>query len=80
MNLFFSPNGVITCLYSEEIPLLKIGRLNIKRFTKVEPNQTSTGWQVKNMKGKILFSDPSKQTCLWWEEKYFNERMRNATY
>jgi hypothetical protein len=75
MNLFISPNGIITCLYSEQIPLAKIGRLKIKRFTKVEFNSVTGKWEVLE-KGRSIFSNVSRETCLTWERNYFNKTMR----
>ncbi len=76
MNLYFQPDGTVTCLYSEELPLAQIGKLDIKRFTTVEPDSDSVAWVVKDMQGMILFSSLSKTICLAWEESYFNQTMK----
>jgi hypothetical protein len=72
MNLFISPNGIITCLYSEQIPLAKIGRLKIKRFSNVEFNTKSGKWEVLKS-GRAIYRNVLRGNCLKWEVNYFNK-------
>jgi len=70
--LTFQPSGIVTGLYTEAIPLAKLGVLTIRRLTQIEFNGTSQQWEVKDRTGDILFSDPSRTRCLQWEHRQFN--------
>ncbi len=37
MQLLIEPNGVIRCVYDEQLDLLSLGRLSIQRGSHVEP-------------------------------------------
>jgi hypothetical protein len=75
MNLFINTDGSITCLYSEQIPLAKLGKLKIKRFSNVEFNTKFGKWEVLKS-GKAIYANVSREKCLAWEHKYFEKTMR----
>jgi hypothetical protein len=77
MDIYFNPDGSFACLYSEELPLAKLGKLSIKRFTTVEPVEDSPVpmWQVRTNNGEMLYENPSRINCLAWEEEYFRKEM-----
>ena len=50
------------------IDLRQIGRLSCRRASVVEFNLETQLWEVRTPEfGIVLFSNPSRQTCLDWE-------------
>jgi hypothetical protein len=39
MEVVISPEGLVRCLYGEELDLLRLGRVTIRRGSYVEPDQ-----------------------------------------
>ena len=67
-----TPEGIVTGLYTEAIPLGAIGALSITRLTEIEFNDSTQEWEARDRTGKILFSHLSRQRCLDWEHRRFN--------
>ena len=67
-----TPDGIVTGLYTEMIPLGAIGALSITRLTEIEFNGSTQEWEARDGIGKVLFSNPSRQRCLEWEHQEFN--------
>jgi hypothetical protein len=65
-------NGTATCLHTELIDLHSIGRLQITRATTIEFNNQSQCWEVKNLKGTVLYFNRSRSACLSWEHQELN--------
>jgi hypothetical protein len=57
--LTFRPDGTITGLYAELIPLDEIGELEISRATSIEFNNTQQVWEVRNEKGDVIYQHRS---------------------
>lgn len=73
--LYFSPNGNGRALYNETVDLSAIGRLSIKRATRIEFSDRAQAWRVYPTRGrKALFSSPSREACLEWEQQYLEAR------
>ena len=70
--LKFDPTGNGHCLYTEAIDLSLLGALEIVRASSIEFNNATQHWEIKSPEGMLLFSDPSRQACLDWEQQYFN--------
>jgi len=70
--LKFDATGTGHCLYTEAIDLSSLGALEIVRASRIEFNNGSQQWEVRNAGGNLLFTDASRQTCLDWEHQYFN--------
>jgi hypothetical protein len=68
----FDPAGNGHCLFTETIDLSALGTLEILRASTIEFNNTSQVWEVKDARGVLLFSHPSRSTCLDWEYQHFN--------
>jgi hypothetical protein len=68
--ILFGPAGTARCLYSELIDLRRLGRLRLRRATRIEFNEDTQQWDVLPAKGvgKALFSAPARSECLAWEE------------
>lgn len=77
--IHISEDGTARCLWTEEMPLHEIGRLEIKRASTVEFNPDSQQWEVRLMGSKgIDFSHPSRAVCIAWEVETLNKRLAGA--
>lgn len=74
MNLFFHPDGTAACLHSEAIPLQSLGTLTVRRASWIDFNQSRQSWEVRldPKDNHPVFSSPNRDTCLQWEEKFFD--------
>lgn len=70
--LKFDPAGNGHGLFTEAIDLSSLGALEIVRASSIEFNNVTQQWEVRNAAGGLLFSHPSRQTCLDWEHQFFN--------
>lgn len=70
-TLVFAPDGIAHGLYTEAIDLTKLGRLTVKRASRVEFNEQFQCWQVRTVRGRLIFSAPTRQQCLDWEQQHF---------
>jgi hypothetical protein len=66
--LTFDHSGQGACLYSELIDLTQIGALQIRRASTIEFNNDSQRWELKNLKGKVVFFSKFRNACLAWEQ------------
>ena len=71
--LTFAPDGEGHCLYTEAIELAAIGRLTLRRATTVEFDSQTQQWEVRDATGVLLHADPSREACLDWEHRHFNQ-------
>ena len=71
--LSFLPNGEGRCLYTEAIELHAIGTLSISRATNIEFDAASQQWEVRDAGGALLHTHPSREACLEWEHRHFNQ-------
>lgn len=69
--LTFNADGTGFGLYTEQIDLTLVGRLRVRRATRIEFEEKHQSWQVRTPGGRLLFSAPTRQRCLDWEEAYF---------
>jgi hypothetical protein len=60
-------NGEARCLYTELIDLSSMGSLEIQRASNIEFNNQTQRWEVKDLQGHILHTDPCRAECLAWE-------------
>jgi hypothetical protein len=73
INLSFDPSGTGTCFFTEAIDLHRIGTLEITRASTIEFNAHSQAWEVRNLDNQVLYSNPSRQLCLEWEQHHHNQ-------
>ena len=71
VTLVIRPTGKIQGLYTELLDLTRLGRLTLRRISRIEFNHRRQRWQVLNQKGKRLFSASTRQACLDWEQQHF---------
>lgn len=70
--LNFHPSGTVWGLYTEVFDLRVLGPMRIFRATHIQFNQRKQVWEVKDTNRNVLFSNPSRQTCLNWELERLN--------
>ena len=67
--LRFDAKGMVGCLYTEAIDLRSLGKLEITRATDIVFNDAIQQWETRHTTtGEVLFSDPSRASCLAWEQ------------
>lgn len=69
-------DGSMTALYDDSLNMAQEGDLSVERLSHVEFDPALNGgeWYVEDAKtGKILYSNQSRELCLKWERKHFNE-------
>jgi hypothetical protein len=76
VTLHVMPDGMITCLHSDAVPLNELGRVSMKRASTVEFNPASQKWEVV-MEGesRVRFRHASRGTCLEWERTFVDKRI-----
>ena len=62
--------GVVECLYTEAVDLSLLGKLSIARATDIAFDDAAQQWKVRDMAGRELFGNGSRQTCLDWERTH----------
>jgi hypothetical protein len=69
----FKDDGTAHCLWTEAVPLHELGHLEITRASTIEFNNNNQQWEVRDLRNTLLFSDPSRETCLAWEQQHIME-------
>lgn len=78
-SITFTPDGTGRALYTEAIDLGRLGRLSIRRATRIEFDNSAGVWKVYMPYGRFaLFSSPSRQACLDWETQYLETQENHA--
>lgn len=75
MTIVFTPEGQARCVYTEQIDLRQLGKLDIKRATTIEPHLN--GWKATILdapKGNYFYA-PTRQQCMDWEVQYLESRL-----
>lgn len=66
---FQADGGLIDCLYTEAIDLRELGKLQVTRATDIRFDEPSQQWEVHEAASdRVLFSNPSRDECLAWEQ------------
>ena len=74
-TLFCQPDGTVRGLYSEAVCLGLLGLLRVTRASSVEFDSTLQMWRVFDADGRSLFASESRETCLGWEQEFFNQQL-----
>jgi hypothetical protein len=74
MQLMIRPNGIIECVYGEELDLGQLGSLSITRGSHVEPDATGH-WtaDLSPVNGPMLGPFSNRSDALAAERKWLNE-------
>ena len=70
ITLHVQEDGTVCGLYTEAIDLAALGNLRIERASSIEFDNPSQLWRVFDRRGRCVFSDPSREACLGWEQAY----------
>ena len=76
--LIIAPDGTARCLWTEALPLHKLGRLDIQRAFSVEFDNQAQAWRVFDPAGECLYCSPSREICLAWEQKHLSWVLENT--
>ncbi len=77
-TLCFRSDGTVQGLYTEVIDLRALGQLRVTRATSIEFDHPCQVWRVFDPGGQMLYSSPSRQLCLEWEQKHLNNVLVQA--
>ena len=69
-SLTFDADGTARGLYTEVIDLHKLGRLSIRRISRIEFDDQAQVWRVFDLSGDCLFAHGSRQVCIDWEREH----------
>ncbi|WP_054692445.1 hypothetical protein [Syntrophomonas palmitatica] len=69
-SIFLRPDGTIEGLYTDAIPLQKLGKLTVTRATTVEFDDARQEWLVALPDGQEIYSNASREVALEWEKTY----------
>ena len=72
--IVFTPTGQGRCLHTDLIDLSQLGTLTIERASRVEFDNHLQAWRVRDLSGFPLFTAPTRQQCLDWEQQYFESK------
>jgi hypothetical protein len=76
MELFISPQAVITLVYSEVIPLHNLGNVQISRASHVEPGATGDWWaDLSPSRGPVLGPFPKRSLALQAEHEWLTQNV-----
>ena len=71
VQLRFDARGLAVCLHTELIDLTGLGRLSVLRATDLRFQPGTQQWEVPcSHSGGLLYSNPSRQACLNWEQHH----------
>lgn len=72
----FCSDGSVKCLYHEAIDLRSLGRLSIRRASRIEFSHEHQMWTVTlGRSRKPSFLSRSRQECLDWENAFLSARL-----
>ena len=73
-TLVFREDGTASGLHTDLIPLHALGSLSVRRASWIDFNESAQKWEVRldPHSEDPIFSDPSREACLAWENQYFN--------
>lgn len=77
-KLFLRTDGSIEGLYTDQINLQELGRLNVIRATNVEFEANRQEWLVTLPNGKEILSNQNRQVALNKEQEYCETQLKNG--
>jgi|APCry1669189034_1035192.scaffolds.fasta_scaffold00134_5 hypothetical protein len=78
MNLFIRPDGSVQCLYDEKIDLARVGTVDIRRASHVEPAPLDAGMWIADLApvgGPFLGPFPTRSEALHAESSWLDAQM-----
>ena len=73
MIITFNPDATAVALWNEVIPLQELGAITIRRASWIDFNEHTQKWEVRlePHADDFVFTHASREECLRWERKYF---------
>lgn len=66
-------DGNLHCLYTDKINLFSIGRVtDVRKASNVEFNENIQRWEVCNLNGIVLHTNPNRKAAIEWEIEAFS--------
>jgi hypothetical protein len=74
-TITFHEDGTATTLWTDHIPLADLGQCRVRRASWIDWNEHTQRWEVRfdPHADDPVFSDPSREACLAWENWHFNQ-------
>lgn len=70
--LTFTTDGTGHGLYTDAIPLAEIGRLSVRRVSRIDYEESTQVWAVRPVHGRtVLYRHASRAECVAWETRFF---------
>jgi len=70
MNLIVNLDGTASCLWDEAIDLTKLGKVTVRRASRIEWDAQMQQWWVRReTDGQCVFRSTSRNECLRWERE-----------
>lgn len=74
--LTFHEDGNCSTLWTEQIPLEEIGRMEINRASTIEFNAGTQEWEVRfSNSHEVVFANKSRSACIAWEIETLNGKV-----
>jgi len=66
-------NGDLVCLYTDEVDLFALGRVEgVRKASNVEFNEADQVWEVLSLDGEVLYTNPNREKAIDWEIEAFS--------
>jgi len=70
--LTFRPDGSGRGLWTDAIPLANLGRLTVRRVSRIDWSETRQVWEIRPARGgHVMHRDTSRAACVDWERLHF---------
>jgi len=81
MELLIAPDGVVRCVYGEELDLSALGQIRIRRVSRVESDQGGLWWaDLSPVQGPKLGPFPRRSQAVAAELQWLIERLVHAPF
>lgn len=77
-TITFGVDGLGRGLYTEAVSLQEIGKIKLKRITRILFVPRLQLWEVRDMRGRVLHRAASRRACVDWEHEQFVEGIASA--
>jgi len=77
-EIVFSPDGMATCVHTDDIDLRELGFITSCRATSIEWSSYHQQWEVKTKASDVpVFRHHSRKVCIDWEIAMLHEILRD---
>ena len=76
ITIAFKPDGSAQCVWRDEIPRLRLGKLSVKRASNVEFNEATEEWEVRLVGStEVIHSEPTRAGAIAWEIEFIENAL-----